>query len=139
MRVYVRTWTETAARLLEQGRWEDLYNDYDEVGVECQDPPLLGALGDAMLYTDVPESVFRDAIWDEQDKQDIFIPVIAIIPAEVLNQYGPPRLWDHDHTREELLDAAARWEQVSPDGQERAKALRNLVAFFDRDGWLPCP
>jgi hypothetical protein len=119
---------------------------------------VAGPDGNTTLCTDLPAGIFRarerqestrsltaeefarfekDGVWP--DGLEYQYMGYAIIPADVLNQYGPPRLWDHEYSgmsRKELLDAAARWGQEhSPGCQEKAKELRAAVAFFDRVGW----
>jgi hypothetical protein len=62
----------------------------------------------------------------------------AIIPAEVLNQYGRPQVYLHEFatdSRAELLRAILGWEQGDEGDQEFARAMRRAVDFLDRSGW----
>jgi hypothetical protein len=115
-----------------------------------------GTEGATLLCTDIPEDVYREReivegtrpLTAEEAKQmteggpepenmEYQNMGYAIIPAEVLNQFGPPRLWGHEHTgssRKELLDAIALWEKRG-DTPEMVKELQDAVAFHDQVGW----
>jgi hypothetical protein len=47
-----------------------------------------GATGDSLLCLDIPESTFVDYEWVEEGRS--FRE--ALIPADIVNQYGPPTL-----------------------------------------------
>jgi hypothetical protein len=173
MRVYVRTTTQIARRLLDQGRWEDLYTDADlgEVGIYCEDRPrglmraapgtgvlIGGPEGEAVLRADgVPEELFREREVQETTRSltheewerfanGALLPTdleyqrmgYAIIPAEVLNRFGPPRLYDHDsfapQGRVNLVRAIRTMEQ--DDGaREHVQEMRDALDFLDHVGW----
>lgn len=122
---------------------------------------LGGPEGDTVLCTDVPEEVFRD-----REEQEGTRPLTleeaerlrqggpepegteyvrmgyAIIPADVLNRYGRPQLYDHDYSgcsRAELVQAIQAWEQHaadfdyagSPESRKHAEAARLPTRVFD--------
>jgi hypothetical protein len=118
-----------------------------------------GPLGNTVLCTDVPEDVFREAEFQEStrsltpeetaraeaggpDPDDLEYQRMgyAVIPAEVLNRYGKPRLYDHDYagcSRAELVRDIQTWgRDPDPASQKTAQEMRDAMAFFDRVGWL---
>jgi hypothetical protein len=76
---------------------------------------------------------------------------LALIPASVLNQYGPPQVYSHDYTfftRCELLQLVRKWE-ASADSldpvlqadevqrlRQRVATLRAVRDLLDEIGWL---
>jgi hypothetical protein len=125
-----------------------------------------GPEGDTVLCADVPEEVFRalevqestqGITKEEEDRIKEGGPEpegleyqrmgYAMIPADVLSQYGRPQLYDHEYggsSRRELLRAMQVWkagaaeaaDEVSRACRERkAQSIRDAVAFFDKVGW----
>jgi hypothetical protein len=106
MQVYHRT-TETAAAALLQEGFRDATGFYGIsvpiTGVWVSEFPLTvneGAHGDTLLTLALPEDIFQEYEWVEEDKPYRE----ALPPAAVMNQYGPPRLVSEDEEERILSD-----------------------------------
>jgi hypothetical protein len=94
MHVYHRTTETAAAAILQRG-----FRDHTRpagigelvTGVWVSNRPLSGnegAKGDTLLTLDLPDDIFEDYEWVEEGKPYRE----SLLPAALLNQYGPPRL-----------------------------------------------
>jgi hypothetical protein len=159
MRVYVFVDSDVALELLEHG-WRDLHPDpdfRDREGVFCQEEPtaLYPEMGTTVLCIDIPEDVFRPLevqtstypLSREQKEQHLagLDPEgveyrrlgYATIPAEILNRYGLPKLYDHEFataSRVRLIQAIRSLEAAAAP-REHIEGLRKAIRFLDRVGW----
>jgi hypothetical protein len=168
---------EKALRVLERGFWDMHIDegqtgvwceDRPRDGVRAA--PGVGVImggpdGNTVLCTDIPDEVFTErevsegtrGLTEEEMKQlDAGIEPegmeyqhmgYAIIPAEILNQFGRPQLWDHNYSggsREQLLDAISALEQSltqkdikenDEDVRRHVSEMRAGIEFLDRVGW----
>ncbi len=106
MQVYHRT-TETAAAAILQEGFRDHTSHYGigelMTGVFVSNRPLdsnEGARGDMLLTLDLPEYLFQEGEWVEEDKPYRE----ACLPADILNLYGPPRLVSEDEEARIVYD-----------------------------------
>ena len=106
-------------------------------GVFLADRPLdenEGASGPVVLGLETPEETLRPYEWIEEGK-----PYREFcVPAEIVNQYGPPRIFEaayQGRSRAFVLKLAERWEA---DGKrERATHLREVhLPFLEKHGLL---
>jgi hypothetical protein len=127
---------------------------------------ICGPEGDTVLCVDVPDEVFHErevcegtrGLTEEEvaqfNKDGSFPEGLemqhmghALIPAAILNQYGRPRLYDHEYagaSRRELLQSIRRWELKEPSENDDAEQgrqrhiqeMRDAIVFFDKIGWL---
>jgi hypothetical protein len=143
-RVYVTTTITQTREFLRDG-FTDLHAFVGSAGVWVGGAPLNendGFGGDVVLALSVPEEVFERYEWSETDPADPYRETWvrtgrALIPAEVLNGFGRPEIYDHDYaggTRRQLVRNARTWEEAGAN--EKAAELRAAVAFFDEIGWL---
>jgi hypothetical protein len=116
-----------------------------------------GPGGTVTLYAEIPESIFSDrevresiqeltpedleqidAGGPDPDGLEYQHMGYAIIPAVVLNEFGPPRLYDHVYagaSRAELIRSLRAWEDRTGNDHYMVKWLRAAVAFLDHVGW----
>ena len=109
-------------------------------GVWLSNEPLdgnEGAKGDTVLAIEIPEDLLAEYEWVEEGKPYREF----MVPAEIVNRYGPPRIHDHDwagHSRKDILGAATAEAQCEADqGKHEADRLRETVLpFLERHGLL---
>jgi hypothetical protein len=105
-------------------------------GVWFSDVPLdrsEGADGDILLSLDIPLEVFAAHEWVEEGKPYRE----ALIPADIINRCGTPRIEDCDHgdSVSDLLTAIARLEAIdSPHARERAERVKQLIPLLEKHG-----
>src|SRR5262245_38785196 len=112
MRAYFTTNVPTTRAIFANG-FTDLYEEFGMRGVYFSESPLGindGFEGDVTLCLDVPDEVFK-----KYDITDSAMACnIALIPAEVLNRIGRPKVYDHEFagcSRRELVQSARMWEE----------------------------
>ncbi len=95
MIVFHRT-TAVGARSIVEGGFRDTTGrygtDHEFTGVWVSTRPLdanEGTRGDALFSIEIPDALFEEHEWVEVEKTNYRE---ALIPAEKLNQYGPPTL-----------------------------------------------
>jgi hypothetical protein len=99
-------------------------------GVWFSDQPLdinEGAKEDCVLLIEIPEGVFAECEWVEEGKPYRE----SLIPAAIVNRYGPPKIYDHDWagiSRQRSLEIAER--------RPAAAEIRRAIGFFDRFGYI---
>jgi hypothetical protein len=131
--------TYKAPEILEQG-FRDATGYYLtkdlHTGVWLSDVPLdanEGAGGDILLAIEIPEEVLTPFEWVGGMGYREFL-----IPAEVVNRYGPPRVHGGDYAgckKEALLFLADRFERDgSPHLRKRAARIRETLPFLERHG-----
>lgn len=112
-----------------------------------------GFEGDLTLAVDLPDEVFAECECIETDSEtgEEWRTGRALVPAAVLNQYGPARIYDHElagHSRRVLLslaristngadEAERRGDKTAAEMNRRyASAVQETITFFDQIGWL---
>jgi len=97
MRVFHCTDKETAQRILLDG----FTDKPEEPGIRLEDLPIneFGFAGDKALTLEIPQELF-----DEYDctPTGYWMFSTARIPAQIVNQYGPPKIYECEHTWVEL-------------------------------------
>jgi hypothetical protein len=139
-RVYVTTTADFAKVIWTQG-FPNLHEKSGTLGVYVTGAPVDvndGVKGDVVLCLDIPEEVFR-----KYDVSDELQPYgLALVPPEVLNHYGKPKLYDYKWagmSRRELLAAARRWEKAEKRAErarDHGRKIREAMEFLDSVGWL---
>ncbi len=91
--------TYEAKAILDQGfrdgKGTYLTDDCEFRGVWLADRPLdvnEGADGDGILVLDIPEEVIAEYEWIEEGKRYREF----LVPAEIVNRYGPPRIYEEE-------------------------------------------
>ena len=92
--------------------------------------------GDCVLCIDIPDAAIAKYENVEADRGYRE----WIIPAAVVNNYGPPTVHQHDWqgvSREGIEKAARRRERFGDDyNRQYAEQIRRAIEFFDRFGWI---
>lgn len=95
-----------------------------------------GAAGDVVLAIEVPDHIASE--WEVSEEGKPYREFI--IPAEIVNQYGPPAVIDSDWAGITLtkLEATASWlERLGSDyAKKRAARVRELIPFLQRHNLL---
>ncbi len=129
MRCFHRTTTEAAENIITNG----FQDPRDEGGVfqvwlSAEHPvtPNEGADGDAVLSIEVPESVFEEYEWEEDEKPYRE----TAIPAEIVNRFDV-HVYDHDWAGVGLVAIRKSAQARESLGRvEEAKRLHDVVIPF---------
>jgi hypothetical protein len=90
-----------------------------------------GAQGNVTLCLEIPDEVFAGHEWIEEGKQ--FRE--ALIPAAVVNRYGPPTIYAWDGS-EDLDRRTVNRILANESNRELADRLRAFLPLFERHGFV---
>jgi hypothetical protein len=140
MRVYHRT--GAAQSILSRGFREGVgfyLTSRVHRGVWLSDRPLDendGAFGDTVLAVKIPIRELRSSEWVEEGKGYREF----LVPARVVNSFGPPRVVDHDlagFTEEEILNlVTVALSRGSEEAEKQALRIRRSIPFLKKHGLL---
>jgi hypothetical protein len=149
---------EHTLKALADGLW-NTYSIGVKKGVSCYespdwDPSQGVPAGNTVLSIDIPEHVFRahevqkatrsmtreeiDCLKDEgiaPENLEFVRMGNAHIPAEVLQPYGKPRLYDHDYSHYSRVDLVRELRRCEAEGDPKSQDLRNVIELLDNVGW----
>ena len=145
MKVYHKTDHAAASCILRDG-FEDRTGTYltrhEYTGVWVADEPLSegdGPEGNVTLSLEVPETVLTEYEWVEEQKGFREF----LLPAKVLNQYGPPVIDDHFYKGSTLEKVRQYIALCRSDrsgwGEEEAAEVEREIPFLIKHGLLAPP
>ncbi len=73
--------------------WEGVW--LSEVPLNCNE----GASGNTLMSIDIPDEIIKDCEWSEEDKTYREF----LVPAEIVNRYGPPAIEETDENAKDPL------------------------------------
>jgi hypothetical protein len=136
LRVYSNTTIPGMREILKSG-FRDVHSFGDAKGVYVGRKPLDandGFSGDIVLCLNIPDDIF-------EENEEIECPEDSperrtgrsLIPAEILNQYGPAQVYSHAFSgcsRRDLLHL------ISHSDGPRATELQDAFDLFEEIGWM---
>ncbi len=97
MRVFHTTDKETAQNILLDG----FTDNEEEPGIRLDDRPIneVGLAGDTALELEIPQDLFNEY---NCTAPGYWMISTARVPARIVNQYGPPKIYESEYTWVEL-------------------------------------